>query len=93
MRFVEVSSSSGRQSRNLISKMSPEGQALDPSCRADPVCRSAAYAAYTKATIMTPLGMSDTGLIDFKSGDLWPITFPQSRFVSPPDATQATSKG
>jgi D-alanyl-D-alanine carboxypeptidase len=56
---------------NLVSKVCPQSRDADPLCSADPLCRAGAYADYTSAVILTPLGMNDTGLIWFKSGDDW----------------------
>jgi CubicO group peptidase (beta-lactamase class C family) len=68
---------------NLIDARSPQNKDADPLCGADPLCRDAAYAEYTKARILAPLGMTDTGLIIFKSGDLWATPYEKGVAVAP----------
>jgi D-alanyl-D-alanine carboxypeptidase len=78
---------------NLICAVSPEGEALDPLCRADALCRAGAYADYIKSIITGPLGMSDTGLIDFESGDQWATPYINGAAQSPRLPLQGFSGG
>jgi CubicO group peptidase (beta-lactamase class C family) len=54
---------------------------------------SGSFMTYTKNRILTPLGMNDTGFIEFGHGDLWPTPYNNGKKVDPREPESGFSGG
>jgi CubicO group peptidase (beta-lactamase class C family) len=54
---------------------------------------SGSFMTYTKNRILTPLGMNDTGLIEFGHGDRWPTPYNNGNKVDPREPESGFSGG